>query len=573
VFDLKGDIRCIDDPRRARPNYADREYFRRAVAADDFTIGLYTRAKTDPARAVLPFALPLHGADGRLTGVVAIGLSIPYLNRIVGDWTIPPGGSLTLADREGNILARNPLPDRFVGTKIPDQFLTWVQAEAPGIDEVTSQDGTRRLLAYIPASLPPKGIYLSTGVAATTAYAPVRQAWWWNLAAVAGGLIGALVVSQLAGRYLIRSPADELISLATAWTRGRPASPDVVTGPREFAGIADALNRMGNDLESRARAAEDSETRLRLTIQTAPYPLLLQADDGTIQQANDSWWRQAGFDPSRADNPEPAQWPLAKDGSQTPFALPFDDRSHSREWRFTGGDGHERYWEFGVVPLGRLPNGRRLRLIAAADLTELKSAARRQQLLVDELNHRVKNTLAVVQAIGAQTAENTSDPDEFNRKFVERLQVLARTHDLLTARAWDRISLKAVLDDELSAMGPAEADIDSSGPDILLPPQIAVMLALVLHELCANALQHGCFSQAGGRLRVHWEMPERGGSEAASQTIRLEWEETCASVPANRGAPGFGTRLLSRAAAALGDGSLEIRPAGLFFSMRIDLPA
>src|SRR4029078_8624115 len=135
--------------------------------------------------------------------------------------------------------------------------------------------------------------------------------------------------------------------------------------------------------------------------------------------------------------------------------------------------------------------------------------ARRQQLLVDELNHRVKNTLAVVQAIGAQTAENTCDPDDFNRKCVERLQVLARTHDLLTARAWDRISLKAVLDDELAAMGPAGADIDGSGPGILLPPQIAVMLALVLHELGANALQHGCFAQAGGRLRVRWETPER----------------------------------------------------------------
>lgn len=569
VIDLAGNVRCIDDPGRLRPTYADRDYFRGALAANGFTVGLFTQARTDPSRRLLPFSMPLENGAGNRIGVVAVGLSLDYLNGVIGAWELPPGGSLTIADRAGMILARNPMPERFVGTRIPEQYQAWVTASSPGMAEVTSQDGTRRLLAYVPATMPPEGIYLSTGVATDVAYAPVWRAWWWNLAAVLVGLLTVGLVSQLAGRYLIKAPANRLISLAEAWANGRPTETATSpSGPREFMAIAGALNRMGAELVARARAAEDSEARLRLTIQAAPYPLLLETEDGAIVQANDSWWRQAGFDPGRTDNPHPRKW-LGK-AERNPFAMPFDGSQSSGEWRFVGGDGNDRVWQFGIVPLGALSGGSRLRLIAAADLTQLKSAARRQQLLVDELNHRVKNTLAIVQAIGAQTADYTADPDEFNRKFVERLQVLARTHDLLTARAWDTISLRDLIDAEFAAVKLPATAFELVGPDVQLPSQSAVMLAMVLHELAMNALQHGCFSAPSGRLRVMWHLARTEPVE--TETVSLSWEESCPAPLPDPGPPGFGLRLFSRVAASLGSGTIDLRREGLRATLRMDLP-
>jgi two-component sensor histidine kinase len=238
-----------------------------------------------------------------------------------------------------------------------------------------------------------------------------------------------------------------------------------------------------------------------------------------------------------------------------------------------GGDGSERVWQFGVVPLGTLPDGRRIRLLAGTDLTELKSAARRRQLLVDELNHRVKNTLAIVQAIAAQTAEHTADPDDFNLKFVERLQVLARTHDQLTARAWDSIPLADILEAELAAIRSPTAQVELSGDaEVLLPAQSALIAAMVFHELAVNALQHGCFQRPGGRLRVVWRATTRHDAGTDDDYVSIEWEETCTWALPAQGASGFGMRLLSRAGAALGSGTMAMRPEGVHVTLRIRVP-
>ena len=310
-------------------------------------------------------------------------------------------------------------------------------APAPGVEEVTSQDGTVRILGYWPATIAPEGIYVSSGFSKDIAFATAREAWIWNVSAIGMGLLSALVLSHLLGRTLIHRPIKALIEQANAWSLGKAPVTGKLVGPREVQEIGDALNRMGVALSDQTKRARENEDRLRQTVQAAPYPLLLQADDGRIIDVNDSWWLQAGF-LQRADRKEPSSWPTnvsTRPNAANPFQLPFGDRAAGKEWNFVGGDGRDRIWEFGIVPLGNLPDGRHLRLIAAADVTERYAAARRQDLLMAELDHRVKNTLAVVQSIGMQTARHSADTNEFSNKFAIRLQSLARTHDLLTHRA------------------------------------------------------------------------------------------------------------------------------------------
>jgi PAS domain S-box-containing protein len=409
---------------------------------------------------------------------------------------------------------------------------------------------------------------VSSGVSEEVAFTTARQAWVWNLAAIGLGLLGALLLSQVLGRTLIRRPIRELIDLAKSWSTGTPPPGTSLHGPPEVQEVADALNRMGTDLYEQTRTALENETRLRLTVQAAPYPLLLQSEDGEIIDMNESWWRQSGF--SEGGVRPPASEFLSKtagDASDSPFNLPFDQRVEGREWSFVGADDRERNWEFGVVPLGALPNGRRLRLIAAADITERKAAARRQDLLVAELNHRVKNTLAIVQSIGTHTASHSTDAKEFNRKFAERLQALARTHDLLTSAAWDDVALRGVIENELETI-PERERISMDGPNVTLPAQLAVSIGLVIHELTTNAIKHGCFGRGAGQLSLEWTLRDDTGS----RHLHLTWEERCDSPIAVAGKPGFGSHLINRTLAAMGSGKSELRPNGLLFQMTLRLP-
>jgi two-component sensor histidine kinase len=207
---------------------------------------------------------------------------------------------------------------------------------------------------------------------------------------------------------------------------------------------------------------------------------------------------------------------------------------------------------------------------AAADLArrgrERDVAERRRVLLVAELNHRVKNTLATVQSLAEQTAKRADgDLGRFNRDFNGRLQALARAHDLLTASAWEGSTLGAVADRALapwSGQGRLRV-VDAGGANGPVGPHQALALVLALHELATNAAKHGALSRLGGRVEV------RLAAEPDGRAFHLDWTE--AGGPRLSGEPpqrqGFGMRLLQRGLAHdLGRGSavrLRFDPAGL----------
>lgn len=204
----------------------------------------------------------------------------------------------------------------------------------------------------------------------------------------------------------------------------------------------------------------------------------------------------------------------------------------------------------------------------ARDISERKRAEALQQLLIGELNHRVKNTLATVQAMAAQTVRRAASPAEFATSFSGRLQSLARTHELLTRSAWTGADLHTLARDQLLLGGPERGRIAFAGPQISLEPQAALHLALVLHELGTNARKHGALSVPEGRAALHWEVRTQGRRE-----LKLHWQEIGGPPVTVPSAHGFGTTLIEKSLAAHGGSAfLQYRADGVACDIALPLP-
>ncbi|HJU17286.1 MAG TPA: HWE histidine kinase domain-containing protein [Stellaceae bacterium] len=204
------------------------------------------------------------------------------------------------------------------------------------------------------------------------------------------------------------------------------------------------------------------------------------------------------------------------------------------------------------------------------DITERKRDELRQQLLIDELNHRVKNTLATVQSIAAHTLTAASDA-ESRRKFDERLIALARAHDLVAQRGWEGASLRELLLQELEPYGAGSREpFVLAGPDVDLRPKAALALGLAFHELATNAAKHGALSAPGGSIRVDWERVN--GSKVSA--LRLKWAETGGPAITVTPKKSFGLTVIERGLSLELDGTVTIAfdPEGLTGIIEFPLP-
>jgi two-component sensor histidine kinase len=204
--------------------------------------------------------------------------------------------------------------------------------------------------------------------------------------------------------------------------------------------------------------------------------------------------------------------------------------------------------------------------VQGSDVTDRARAMGQQRLLLAELNHRVKNTLATIQSIAAQTLRSTPSPEQFRRSFEARLVALSHTHDVLTRTHWQGADLRRLLNAELDPHGGSRVRLH--GPDVLLPPGAALALGLVFHEMATNAAKYGALSAEAGRVSVRWKII---GGHAGCHLV-LDWTETGGppvSAPSRR---GFGSRLIER---SLGGGSgeahLDFRPEGVAARLRVRL--
>jgi two-component sensor histidine kinase len=206
-------------------------------------------------------------------------------------------------------------------------------------------------------------------------------------------------------------------------------------------------------------------------------------------------------------------------------------------------------------------------LAAVVDISGRKRAEYQREPLLAELNHRVKNTLAVVQSIAHQTFKET-DP-EARKAFEGRLVALGVAHNLLTEANWESASLGQLAADTLQAGGPNGERVSLTGPRILLPPRAALAMAMALHELYTNAVKYGALSNDTGRITLEWSR-----SEDAEPRLELVWREhggPAVTPPTRR---GFGSLLLDRTLAhdLNGKVAMDFKPDGLVCAISAPLP-
>lgn len=204
------------------------------------------------------------------------------------------------------------------------------------------------------------------------------------------------------------------------------------------------------------------------------------------------------------------------------------------------------------------------------DITERKLGDERQRLLLRELNHRVKNTLATVQALATQTVRHARQPSEFLEAFSARLQALGAAHGLLSDREWRGIGISELARIEVKPFETSdEPRIAISGPDILLSPDQAVGLGLILHELASNALKYGSLTAPSGKVDLDWKTQGRKGA----RRLVLTWRESGGPKVAPPDRQGFGSILIRRSLAKVIDSEVthDFRPGGVFAEISIPL--
>lgn len=207
------------------------------------------------------------------------------------------------------------------------------------------------------------------------------------------------------------------------------------------------------------------------------------------------------------------------------------------------------------------------------DVTSHRREQARSRMMIDELNHRVKNTLSTVQSIVSQALRTVADPEVAREVIESRLFALSRSHDLLTHENWEGVGLLDLVNQAMEPFGVADGRVERfviTGENVRLPPNATLALGIAFHELATNAVKYGAFSNAAGSILVGWTIePTPEGNR-----LILRWQEKDGPPVAPPSRKGFGSRVIERGLAHELDGAvhLDFRTEGVVCTIEAPAP-
>jgi PAS domain S-box-containing protein len=323
-----------------------------------------------------------------------------------------------------------------------------------------------------------------------------------------------------------------------------------------------------SDRKQLEEARRNILARFQVLADNMPALCWMANADGWIFWFNRRWYDYTGTKP---DTQEGWGWQSVHDPKVLPAVVErwkasiATGQSFEMVFPLKGADGVFRPFLTRIVPL-RDKEGRIAQWFGTnTDITKQRKAEDRQRLLTNELAHRGKNLLAVIQSIASRSLSGTRTLAEAREALMQRLYALARSHSLLLAEAFEGAPLAEIVRLEFEAFSDR---VRASGPEVMLNPEATQTFALLVHELATNATKHGALSLPGGHVDIHWSI-QGAGAEA---TCKFQWQERDGPpvvLPTDR---GFGRTLLEQAVAKEFGAQPKIGFAPEGFSYEIDAP-
>jgi PAS domain S-box-containing protein len=348
--------------------------------------------------------------------------------------------------------------------------------------------------------------------------------------------------------------------------------------PIELAGRAHFTAYL-RDLTERRRAEaalRENEQRLRATYEHAFAGIGEVDRSGRFLRVNEQLCAITGF--SREELLGQTFWSLTHVDDRQADLAQFSRLmvgkldAYAVEKRYVHKDGHEVWVEVAASRVDDAAGQPLYGIRVVRDVSERRKAEEHRELLIHELNHRVKNTLATVQSIATQTLRTSGASQEAREALESRLIALSRAHNVLTRENWEGALLHDLVTDVFEpSRGDREGRIQHRGGKVHLVPRMALALALALHELATNAAKYGALSNATGEVHLTWMVDHT----PTPPVLLLRWQEKGGPAVAPPTRKGFGSRLIERSLAHDLDGEVRIEyaPTGLFCSVEAPLPS
>ena len=464
-----------------------------------------------------------------------------FFESIVRREGVSEGSIATLVDGNARVIWRNPGGLKYVDRQASGEMLNVLRTgKRNDVLESTTLDGVRALSAFQKSPLSGWAVIVGS---------PLKEMSGPATSTVLRGSALALLVLAV-GCVLAFMVARQLAKALQALSPAPGGGPIARTGIREIDDAASAIERAAvADAHIRA-----SEAKFRRIFEQTSDLLIMADLNQVITDANPAAAAAVGLPLPELAGRRISDFVSPKDFEKTTAMLRqkmeqggttrYDVRVRSStgewlSWEINSGLTHDEKGN----PIGLHVVGR--------DVTERKRSERQTQVLLGELNHRVKNTLAVVQSLSHQTFRGNGEMTAPKVAFEGRLQALAAAHNLLTRQNWEYASMRELVHNSIAPFcGEDRCSIE--GPDFRLKPQAAVSISLAIHELATNAVKYGALSDARGHVRVSWAREE--------DRFWFEWRES--GGPPLSGEPktrGFGTKLIERTLAAELGGKVEMR--------------
>ncbi|HEY0424918.1 MAG TPA: HWE histidine kinase domain-containing protein [Rhodopila sp.] len=510
-------------------------------------------------RPTLALDVPVRSPDGSVLYSLTLNPTLAAFADIVHREQLWTGSIVSILDRQGVTIARTPHDERFVGKKVGPILMPRLLTESEGVIETVSADGVPVIAAF--SHVPVFGWAVTIGLPRAELIDTARRAAWLTFGVGAACLVLGLALAQA----MVRRVAAPIASLGALCVGLEQDDPDVsaATGLAETDQVAQALIAAASKRHAAETAARKAEAEreqgaalLRTVIESTPSLIFAKDCAGRMVLANGAFLAFLG-----------KTWAEVAGRTDLEF---FDDRTEAKAVmendrrimaagraeaceELVGKDGNRpRVWLSTKTPL-RNADREVIGLVAVSvEITERKQVEDRLRQMVNELNHRVKNTLATVQSIASHTLRGADRT--FRQTLEARLLALASAHDILTREGWEGANLTDVIAGALMPYGSADDDrFRVSGPPLRLQPRAAVALAMALHELATNALKYGALSVAGGRVEIRWEV-----RHVAPAVLHIVWSEQRGPAVDRPGPPGFGTSLIERSLAQDLGGTAQI---------------